>query len=102
MDLSAINEVGKIEEFLPTKKLRDLELEINHPITNLKIVRTRYGERVVIEIANSYVVFLPERIFNVFEANDDLLEKTRQAAEEGHLALIYHGGKYNSFEFKNV
>lgn len=102
MDLSALNEAGKVEEFLPTRKLRDLELEKNHQVTNLKIVRTKYGERVLIEIANEFVVFLPERIFSVFERDDELLKKTVKTAEEGHLALIFYGGKYNSFEFKNV
>lgn len=103
MDLSALNEVGKVEEFLPTKKLRDLELGKQHLVSNLKIVRTKYGARVLIEIANEFVVFLPERIFHVFEHdNNDLLRKTVKTAEEGHLALIFHGGKYNSLEFTNV
>lgn len=90
MDLSAINKVAKVVEFLPTKKLTDLGIQMDHRISNLKFVQTKYGGKIVAEIDNEFAI----------EADEELFKNMAKSAQDGHLYMVYHGGKYNSIEFK--
>lgn len=102
MNLAKINRVSNIsEEPLPTRKLRDLELHQEYYITDLKSVQTKFGERIIAEITEEYIIFLPARITGVFKQDGELFKGTQQAAHQRQLVLIYHGGKYNSIEFRH-
>lgn len=101
MDLAKINKVSNIvESLLPTRKLRDLEQNREYYITDLKTVQTKFGERILAEIIEEYVVFLPARLNEVFKENGEIFKELLSIAHRGRLILIYHGGKYNSVEFK--
>ena len=67
MDL--INEAARSLSYLPTKRLRDLELNKQYKITSLKKVSTKYGLKIVLELDSSFDIFLPSKV------NSLLLEK---------------------------
>lgn len=100
MDLSAINNVGKMAEFLPTKKLADLKTQRDYPITNLKFAQTKHGKRIVAEVGNEFAIFLPERLAKAFNIEEELFKHMVQSSHKGQLYMRYFGGKYNSLEFK--
>lgn len=102
MDLSAINEVAKIADFLPTRKLKDLEVQLDHPITRMKFVQTAYGKRIVIEVGNEFATFLPARLVTALDSDKEMFEKMVKAAQAGKLYMNYYGGRYNSVEFKSL
>lgn len=49
--------------FLPTKSINSLD-DGEYPITKIRMVKTRYGDRIVIDIDNEFQTFLPQRIFD--------------------------------------
>lgn len=56
MDFAAINEVCTVAEFLPTKILKDLDVQQDHPITRMKFVQTAYGRRTVVDVGNEFAM----------------------------------------------
>lgn len=102
MDLSAINKVAKMAEFLPTKKLVDLDVQHDYPVNDMKFVQTKFGRRIVAELCGEFVVFLPARLVKAFEADEELFNTMVEASHDGQLYMNYFGGKYNSVEFKRL
>jgi hypothetical protein len=99
MDLSKLNEVGRLETFLPTKKLSELEVSKNYQITSIRKVQTKYGPRITVDLENINTVFLPARMAKMLNDDDDLFEKMVLASDENQLHLRYLGGQYNQMEF---
>lgn len=102
MDFTTINEVAKIADFLPTKKLKDLEVQKDHIITRMKFVQTAYGRRIVIEVDNEFATFLPARLVTALDSDKEMFEKMVKAAQAGTLYMNYFGGRYNSVEFHSL
>ena len=96
--LAKLNQVAQLKsENLPVKKLSDLELNKNHKLTALKQVKTRFGDRVVANIEDSYSVFLPARLTAI--VGDQLLQELTEAVNQGRLYLLYEGGSFNACQF---
>lgn len=89
-------------EFLPTKKLTEMEVQREYPISGMKFVQTRYGKRVVVELSGQFAVFLPERLAKAFENDEALFQQMIESSQKNHLYMTYHGGKYNSVTFKDL
>lgn len=102
MDFTSINKIGKMAEFLPTKKLAELSLQADYPITDIKAVQTKFGKRIVADVSDEFVVFLPARFVKAFDEDKDMFEKMVEAAHNNQLCMNYIGGKYNSIEFKRI
>lgn len=73
--MEELNEAGDIN-YKPIKKLVDLEIERLYKITEAKVVKTKYGDSVLITVENEFVVFLPKR-FN--EISREALQKLKSA-----------------------
>ena len=97
MNLSRVNSVAS---FLPTKKLRELTSDQDYKITKLREIKIRFGKRIIAELNNDFSVFLPARIFKIFESDEKLYKDMMEAAQSGLLILKYIGGVYNKIEFK--
>ena len=82
MDLSSLNKVGKVSEFLPTRKLSTLTLMKDHHITDLRFVTTQFGKSIAAEIEAEHTGFLPERIVTALKGDADQLAKMVVAARE--------------------
>lgn len=102
MDFSGINRITTQSDFLPTKKLTDLTVEGDYIITDIRLLKTRYGDRYVADIKGEFTVFLPARVVHAFEENSALFEELLKTARAGQLAMKYLGGKLNGIEFHNV
>lgn len=99
MDLSVINKVSRMDNFLPTKKFVDLEPGKTYKITGLKQINTTFGGQVTMELENEFQVFLPARISKAFQEHPEEFQQMAQASIENHLYVRPLGGKYNQCEF---
>lgn len=99
MDFSKINKVGRMEHFLPTKKITELNQQKTYKVTNIKLVNTKFGERIVASIEGEFNIFLPARIAKNLQEDEQQMELLNKAIAENVLHLRYLGGKYNNCEF---
>ena len=96
MDLSSLNKVGEVSEFLPTRKLSTLTLMKDHRITDFRFVTTQFVKSIAADIEAGNTVFLSKRIVTALEGDKDQFAKMVVAARENKLRMEYLGGKYNS------
>lgn len=99
MDFSNINKISRLDEFMPTKKLMDLDIGKDYKVTELKMVQSKFGSQVVVGIDNAFSVFLPTRISNAFQNDRQQYQQMIETCTDNHLYIRYIGGKYNQFEF---
>ena len=64
MDVSAIN--AQAAAFNTTVALSSLPINQPHPIENIRVVQTRFGEAIVVELEASSV-FVPRRVVGIFK-----------------------------------
>ena len=62
-------------------------------------IATKYGSKIVAEIENSYIVFLPQRMVQVFAEDSTLFENLRKEDTEKEVFIKYLGGVCNQIEF---
>lgn len=98
MNFNEVNRLGQID-FLPTKKLSSLETGKKYKITNVKQVKTKFGERIVVEIKDSFTVFLPQRVCKFIIENQDYLKNLSEECKNKNIYLEYFGGKLNKIKF---
>ncbi|XP_024936345.1 uncharacterized protein LOC112493736 [Cephus cinctus] len=100
MDFSKINKVAHLEGFLPTKKLSELEVEKEYKITSIRTIQTKFGARHIVDVENSFSVFLPARISRVLTDGEDFFQRMVLDTAENQLCMRYLGGKFNLMEFR--
>lgn len=99
MDFSGINAITQQSEYLPTKKLKDLQVQGDYIVSDIRMVKTKYGDRYIAEIEGEYTVFLPARVIRAFQQNPSMFEELLNTARAGHLLMKYLGGHLNGIEF---
>lgn len=99
MDFSLINEITKQSEYLPTRKLKDLQVQGDYIISDVRMVKTKFGDRCIAEIQGEYTVFLPARIIKAIQQNPPMFEELFNTARAGQLSMKYLGGNLNGIEF---
>lgn len=99
MEFSAINNIIAKSEYLPTKKLKELEVNEEYLISDVRIANTKWGKRYVAEIRNEFTIFLPPRVVKAFDQNPATFEKLLETAHYGQLYMKYLGGVLNAIEF---
>lgn len=100
MDFARINKVGKLAEFLPVKKMTELEVGGEYKIVNLRTARTTWGPRIAVDLENRFTCFLPVRFVKAFEEDDASFQQKVAAAHANKLVMLYLGGRFNNLEFK--
>lgn len=100
MNFEYINQIGRME-YLPTQKLINLTVEKKYKISLIEKVKTKYGDKVFVELEDSFGVFLPGRMSKVFiEEKPDVLENMiRECKDKKNIYLQYFGGVTNKIEF---
>ncbi len=90
--LAELNKIGKLatSEFLPFRKLTELNINEEYPIKKLRVINGKYGSNIVAELENC-VVNLPKRFQKAID--DDLLEELNKRK----LKLKYLGLKDNKY-----
>lgn len=89
-----------LESFLPVKKLSELTVERNYRVTDLRYVKTKFGQRITIDIDKQFTCYLPERFVKVLDQDPDLFQQMTTAAHGNNLLMEYHGTRYNNLQFK--
>ncbi|KAK0071368.1 hypothetical protein PV326_001328 [Microctonus aethiopoides] len=102
MDFSKLNDVCRDGNFLLTKSWDQLEVEINYKVTEMKTVKTKFGESIVVTLNEEFTVFLPSRIVKYLLKERDQYNLLADAATNGKLNMHYIGGQYRKCEFINV
>ena len=97
MDVTDLNRIALLQEAqLELKKVADLEVGKLYQLSNIRKVKTRFGDRIIIGIEGTFSVFLPARLTDrVTSTFDNLLE----AVEERRMFIKFLGGQFNLCEF---
>ena len=99
MDLSKIDNISCSDNFLPTKKLMELDIGRDYKTTTMKKANTKFGARIIVGLDNEFSVFLLTRISKALEKNLDQFQYMLEASAEDRLLIRYFGGKNNQCEF---
>ncbi|XP_032458073.1 uncharacterized protein LOC116738696 [Nasonia vitripennis] len=91
MDLSALNKIAE-REFLPKKKVTDLEKDHEYMVTAFKEVKTRFGTKIVAEIDDSFQIFLPGKISSAILKDQEFFNNLSNTANKLSLFITYHKG----------
>lgn len=102
MDLSKLNTVSRLETFLPSKKIAELDVGRTYAVTSMKFVNTKYGRQVVADIEKTFTIFLPNRTSLFLAEHMDLFNQMVQRALSNEIGLRYLGGKFNPVEFSEL
>ena len=99
MDFTTINKVAGIDDYLPTKKIIELEPMKYYKITAFRTAKTKFGLKLMATINGSFVIFLPARISKFLLENTDELEMYKTALANDKLYIRFLGGLYDQCEF---
>lgn len=99
MDLTKLNKIALLEDFLPTKKLSDLKVPETYKVTDLRQVTTKYGLKAIASLDDNCQVFLPRRLSDAFEKDPIIFDQMAHMVANGELYLKYLGGPKNQIEF---
>lgn len=102
MEFSGINEVAKKSDYLPTKKMQELEVDGDYLITDIRPANTKYGRKFIAEVRCEFTVFLPSRVSDILNADTNVLGELVKSAHAGQLNMKYLGGKLNGIEFQRI
>ena len=102
MDFSTINKVARKDDFLPTKKILEVEHNKNYQITAFKTANTKFGLKLMVTLDGAFMIFLPARISKVLVENTDQLQLYKKAAAENQLYLRFLGGAYNQLNLNQM
>ncbi|KAK0071449.1 hypothetical protein PV325_012919, partial [Microctonus aethiopoides] len=91
MDFSKLNEVSRLENFLPTKSWNELKDESLYPVTSVKSVKTKFGQSIIATINDEFNVFLPKRITEFLLKDEHLYKQILGASTNLKLTLHYIG-----------
>lgn len=93
MDLQKLNSTSLLVE-KPIVKLCDLTPNVPIPIFGAKLVKTKFGESILLEL-DDFVTFLPRRVVTHMKNN---LEKFI----DGNFSIVFEGLKDVHMPFKGV
>ena len=99
MDFSKINKVAGMVNFLPTKKIIELEPLTYYKTIGFRTMKTKYGSKLLVTINGSFVIFLPARVSKHLSENPDELEMHKPAATNDELFIRLLAGPCNRYEF---
>lgn len=96
-----INNIAKLECYLPTKAMKDLDLNIKYRVTDMQKVQThRFGEQIIITLEDEFNVFLPARVAKyLLMTPGDYQELKESIGEAQPVFFRYLNGQFLAFEF---
>ena len=90
--MEELNVAARSSNFLPCKKLKDLIVNEQYKVTTIKIVTTKYGKKAVVELNNSFDIFLPKKASDLLVSNETLYNHLQEDIHEKEVKLKYLGG----------
>ncbi|KAK0073008.1 hypothetical protein PV326_013878 [Microctonus aethiopoides] len=101
LDFTKLNRISRTDAFLPKKPWSELQPQTKYDVTSMKIVKTKFGDRIVITIDDQYSVFLPERIVKFLLNDGEQFLQMVEAVENHDLVIHYIGGENSACEFQS-
>lgn len=101
-EMDSINRIAKMEDFLPTANRAELTLDQEYSVTDLKIIPTRYGKKVVAVLNETCIVYLPKRVSDFLQSDPEHLEMLQRTAISKCLKITFLEGKLNPCTFKCI
>ncbi|XP_031777356.1 uncharacterized protein LOC116415891 isoform X2 [Nasonia vitripennis] len=95
--MESLKAVAKAPPFLPTKKIKDLEINKKYKISKHKKVQTKFGAKMVLELDGSFDVFLPTKVIAFLIENNTDEEKLKNEIDTRDVYLVHYG--HNIIEF---
>lgn len=74
MDCEKMNKIPSMDDFLETKRIEDLQNEVEYHVSRMRLSNTKFGRKIVAEIANEFKIYLPPRVSDVFIEDQAELE----------------------------
>lgn len=99
MNFAKVNEVASAPQYLPTKKLTELETNKIYKVSGVRQVKTKFGLKTIVDIENTFTVFLPGRVSKLFEEDQQSFKGFCDSCTKNTLGMQYFGGKYNQIAF---
>ena len=99
MDISKIDNISCLDNFLSKKELMELDVGRDYKTTAIKKANTKFGTRIIVGLDNEISVFLPTRISKALENNLEQFQYMLEASAEDRLLIRYLGSKNNQCEF---
>jgi len=96
MDFDTLNQTA-MAPFLPKKDIKDLEKDKTYKVTMIRIVHSKYGYAVVVDLNREFQVFLPKRVANVLVDNKEMSDELQDNVERNDLYIHYI--ESNKFKF---
>ncbi|KAK0071745.1 hypothetical protein PV325_012424, partial [Microctonus aethiopoides] len=84
----------KTTSTFPFSSWKELEAGTNYIVSEIKNVKTRFGEKNVVTINGEFTVFLSTRIVTYLLNDREQYELLEDASNNGDLRMHYIGGKY--------
>lgn len=100
MDYMQINEIGS-SPFPALVRIKELESERLHHVTDARQVNTKFGVAVVLELEEESSVFLPKRLSSYFGANNAEFKRMLKDVLNGILYFTC-SGKNNHLKRKII
>ncbi|KAK0073289.1 hypothetical protein PV326_013561 [Microctonus aethiopoides] len=101
LDFTKLNRISRTDAFLPKKPWSELQPQTKYDVTSMKIVKTKYGDRIVIIIDDEYSVFLPERIAQFLLNDGEQFLQMLEAVKNQDLVIHYIDAKIGACEFQS-
>ncbi|CAB0029488.1 unnamed protein product [Trichogramma brassicae] len=102
MDLAKFNYIAK-NKYPPSVKPANLELNVDHMISGLRTVHTKYGDKVVADLEYADIgkktMFLPNHLSATLQKNEEFFDELCEAAQKYQLFCRHHGN--GILELKN-
>ena len=96
--MDALNKVAS-NTFLPRKALTELTVGEKYMVSKMKEVKTKYGQRIVMELESEFQVFLPIRVATVLLNDEQLFFSLCDKINKYELVIKYLGA--SNIEFMN-
>lgn len=93
-----INQLGCVNGYLPLKKISELTQGEKYLINKIKIVKTKFGTKAVVELNNEFTTFLPARFGKALAEDQNQLDEWLEVAKNQRY-LHFIGGKFNDCKF---
>lgn len=87
MDIDALNQLAGQADYLPTKRIIDMQINKMHKVTDLRQVKTKYGQKTVATLDNEFQIFLTKRVSAAFEKDEALFGRMKDTVTHGTLHL---------------
>ena len=88
-----INNISRTpSDYLPTKRLKDLVVNNEYNITKIKRVKTKFGDKIVLELDAEFDIFMPNKVNNYLINNDENYARFIHDFQTKSLKIKYLGG----------